>query len=112
MPAYNCVTNTTVNDTNCATSPGGQTFSEGASEYSYPTCTYGRQSALVRQVCGQGLFAANDPGFLESVDCSPGTGVPEAPWAAALVLLVVVMLLNFGIRLVTGKRLVLAAQAE
>jgi hypothetical protein len=85
VPAYNCLTNTAVNDTNCATSPGGQTFSEGASEYSYPTCTYGRQSSLVRQVCGQGLFAANDPGFLEASDCSPGTGVPEAPWAAAMV---------------------------
>jgi phosphate transport system permease protein len=33
-------------------------------------------------------------------------------WAAALVLLVVVMLLNFGIRFLTGKRLVQAAHAE
>jgi hypothetical protein len=85
VPAYNCDANTTVNDTNCATSPGGQTFSESASEYSYPTCTYGRQQALVRQVCGQGLFAANDPGFNEGPACSALTGVPEAPWAAALV---------------------------
>jgi phosphate transport system permease protein len=33
-------------------------------------------------------------------------------WAAALVLLTVVMLLNFGIRLLTGKRVVLASRAE
>jgi phosphate transport system permease protein len=33
-------------------------------------------------------------------------------WAAALVLLVVVMLLNFGIRVITGKRVVLAAAGE
>ncbi len=33
-------------------------------------------------------------------------------WAAALVLLTVVMLLNFGIRFLTGKRAVLAAQSD
>jgi phosphate transport system permease protein len=33
-------------------------------------------------------------------------------WAAALVLLTVIMLLNFGIRFLTGKRLILAAHAE
>jgi len=33
-------------------------------------------------------------------------------WAAALVLLVAVMILNFGIRLVTGKRLVSASRAD
>ncbi len=33
-------------------------------------------------------------------------------WAAALVLMVVVLLLNFGIRWVTGKRVVLAARAD
>ncbi len=37
--------------------------------------------------------------------------VPQA-WAAALVLLVVVMLLNFGIRFLTGKRVVLASRAD
>jgi hypothetical protein len=83
VPAYNCRTNTAVNDTNCATSP--QTFSEGASEYSYPTCTYGRQQAVLRQVCGQGLFAANDPGFTESPSCSPGNGVPESAFVAGVV---------------------------
>jgi phosphate transport system permease protein len=33
-------------------------------------------------------------------------------WAAALVLMVMVMLLNFGIRWVTGKRVVLASRAD
>ena len=33
-------------------------------------------------------------------------------WAAALVLMVVVMLLNFGIRWATGKRVVLASRAD
>jgi phosphate transport system permease protein len=37
--------------------------------------------------------------------------VPMA-WAAALVLLAVIMLLNVGIRVVTGKRVVLASRAE
>jgi phosphate transport system permease protein len=33
-------------------------------------------------------------------------------WAAALVLLVAVMILNFGIRLVTGRRVVSAGRAD
>jgi len=33
-------------------------------------------------------------------------------WASALVLLSVVMLLNVGIRLLTGKRVILASQAD
>jgi phosphate transport system permease protein len=37
--------------------------------------------------------------------------VPQA-WAAALVLLVVIMLLNFSIRFLTGKRVVLASRAD
>jgi phosphate transport system permease protein len=36
----------------------------------------------------------------------------QRAWAAALVLLVVVMLLNFGIRALTGKRVVLAGRAD
>jgi phosphate transport system permease protein len=36
----------------------------------------------------------------------------QLAWSAAFVLLVLVMLLNFGIRLLTGKRLVLASRAE
>jgi phosphate transport system permease protein len=39
------------------------------------------------------------------------TLVPQA-WAAALVLLTFVMVLNVGIRLITGKRVVLASQAD
>ena len=33
-------------------------------------------------------------------------------WAAALVLLAAVMLLNIGVRLLTGKRVLLASRAE
>jgi phosphate transport system permease protein len=36
----------------------------------------------------------------------------EKAWAAALVLLVVVMVLNFGVRFLTGKRVVLAGRAD
>ena len=36
----------------------------------------------------------------------------EQAWAAALVLLAFVMFLNVGIRLLTGKRVVLASRAE
>jgi hypothetical protein len=82
---YNCDANPTVTDTGCATTPGGQTFSENASEYSTATCTYGRQAALVRQVCGQGLFASNDPGFFEGPACANNPNTPEAPLATALV---------------------------
>jgi len=82
---YNCDANPTINDTGCATSPGGQTFSENASEYSTATCTYGRQSALVRQVCGQGLLATGDPGFFEGPACANAPNTPEAPLATALV---------------------------
>jgi hypothetical protein len=48
-----CVTNNTINDSGC-------TGSRGASYTSTPTCTYGRLSAVVRQQCGLGLFAAFD----------------------------------------------------
>jgi hypothetical protein len=84
---YNCDTNTTINDTGCDTSgTGAGVYSENASEYSTATCTYGRQSALVRQVCGQGLFSAGDPGFFEGPTCTPTVTVPETPtvWGLAL----------------------------
>jgi phosphate transport system permease protein len=42
---------------------------------------------------------------------NPRVTIPQA-WAAALVLLVVIMLLNFGIRFLTGKRVVLASRAD
>jgi hypothetical protein len=69
---YNCETNPAINDTGCDTTGAG-TFSENASEYSTANCTYGRQSAIVRQVCGQGLIAAYDPGFSESPGCTTTT---------------------------------------
>ena len=82
---YSCDTNPAIVDSSCATTPGGQTFSENASEYSTATCTYGRQAALVRQVCGQGLFGAGDPGFFEGPQCAqPGANVPEAPTASSV----------------------------
>jgi hypothetical protein len=67
---YDCDTNPAINATGCDTTGAG-TFSENASEYSTPTCTYGRQSSIVRQVCGEGLIAAYDPGFFESPSCPP-----------------------------------------
>src|SRR5262249_8790273 len=42
---------------------------------------------------------------------NPKVTIPQA-WAAALVLLVLVMLLNFGIRFLTGKRVVRASRAD
>jgi phosphate transport system permease protein len=42
---------------------------------------------------------------------NPEATLPQA-WAAALVLLTLVMLLNFGIRFLTGKRVVLASRAD
>jgi phosphate ABC transporter permease protein PstC/phosphate ABC transporter permease subunit PstA len=41
-----------------------------------------------------------------------GSDEVRQAWAAALVLLVIVMLLNFGIRFLTGKRVVLASRAD
>ncbi|MHB8718351.1 MAG: sialidase family protein [Candidatus Dormibacteria bacterium] len=87
---YSCdtnpaITNPKVSD-GCATTPAG-TYSEGASEYSTATCTYGRQAAVVRQVCGTGLFARHDPGFFEGPTCrSAPVSTPEVPFAAGLVL--------------------------
>jgi hypothetical protein len=48
-----CETTNTINASGC-------NGSEGASYTSTPTCTYGRLSAVVRQQCGFGLFAAFD----------------------------------------------------
>ena len=85
---YSCDSNPAVNDSGCATHAAGpeSTYSEGAPEYSTASCTYGRQAALVRQVCGQGLFAAHDPGFDESPACAPTASTPEAPVTAGLLL--------------------------
>jgi phosphate transport system permease protein len=43
---------------------------------------------------------------------SPDDNQQRLAWSAALVLLTFVMLLNVGIRLLTGKRVVLASRAE
>jgi phosphate transport system permease protein len=43
---------------------------------------------------------------------SPYPNWHRQAWAAALVLLVVVMLLNFGVRFLTGKRVLLASRAD
>jgi hypothetical protein len=69
--AYSCDTNPAIVDSGCGTTPGDQTYSESAAEYSTATCTYGRQSSIVRQVCGKGLFSAGDPGFFEGPTCLP-----------------------------------------
>jgi hypothetical protein len=67
--AYNCDTNPAINDSGCDTTGAG-TFSENASEYSTADCTYGRQSSVVRQICGQGLIAAYDPTISDSPTCT------------------------------------------
>jgi hypothetical protein len=87
---YDCDANPAVNDSTCGTSPNDETFSENANEYSYNDsasrgCTYGRQSAVIRQVCGQGLFAAKDPGFFDGPSCAAGPVIPEAPVSTLLV---------------------------
>jgi phosphate transport system permease protein len=69
-------------------------------------------------------------GYTQFMPSGPGDLTPSVPvliykyakssyesqhrqaWAAALVLLVIVMLLNFGIRFLTGKRVVLASRAD
>jgi phosphate transport system permease protein len=73
------------------------------------------------------LMTAGNTPFMPS---GPGGQMPSVPvliyefakspypnwhrqaWAAALVLLTIVMLLNFGIRFLTGKRVVLASRAD
>jgi hypothetical protein len=60
-----CVTDNTINATNCS-------GSENASYTSTPTCTYGRLSAVVRQQCGLGLFSAFDRETLQR--CGGGGG--------------------------------------
>ncbi|MHB8507106.1 MAG: sialidase family protein [Candidatus Dormibacteria bacterium] len=59
---YSCDKTRAINASSCL-------LSEGAPFTSSSTCTYGRLSAVVRQVCGKGLFAVSDPGFNESPDC-------------------------------------------
>jgi phosphate transport system permease protein len=69
-------------------------------------------------------------GYTQFMPSGPGDLAPSVPvliykyakssyesqhrqaWAAALVLLVIIMLLNFGIRFLTGKRVILASRAD
>jgi phosphate transport system permease protein len=51
------------------------------------------------------------PVYIFNYAVSPYPDWHRQAWAAALVLLTLIMLLNFGIRFLTGKRVVLAGQA-
>jgi phosphate transport system permease protein len=62
-------------------------------------------------------FSPNDktaflPLYIYTYSMSPDENQVSLAWAAALTLLTFVMLLNVGIRLLTGKRVVLASRAE
>ena len=62
-------------------------------------------------------FSPNDktaflPLYIYTYSMSPDENQVNLAWAAALTLLTFVMLLNVGIRLLTGKRVVLASRAE
>ncbi|GAC1411653.1 MAG: hypothetical protein NVSMB57_06660 [Actinomycetota bacterium] len=59
--AYSCDRTNKIDDSGCG--PGGLGASEVAGEFSTPTCTYGRHSAIVRQVCGRPLLAVYDKTF-------------------------------------------------
>jgi phosphate transport system permease protein len=52
------------------------------------------------------------PYFIFDYSRSPNEELLPLAWAAALVLLILVMLLNFGTRFLTGKRVVLASRAD
>jgi phosphate transport system permease protein len=52
------------------------------------------------------------PVLIYKYSISPYSDWHRKAWAAALVLLVVVMLLNFGVRAATGKRQILASRAD
>jgi phosphate transport system permease protein len=52
------------------------------------------------------------PVYIFNYAVSPYEDWHRQAWAAALVLLLLVMLLNLGVRLLTGKRVLLASQAE
>jgi phosphate transport system permease protein len=52
------------------------------------------------------------PVLIYTYAVSPYPNWHHQAWAAAMVLLVVVMLLNFGIRFLTGKRVLLASRAD
>jgi phosphate transport system permease protein len=80
---------------------GGETapllLAAGGNRY-YPTSPSDRAPSL--------------PVYIFNYAMSPYEDWKRQAWAAALVLLVAVMLLNFGIRWLTGKRVLLASRAE
>ncbi|MBJ7607841.1 MAG: hypothetical protein JF887_00205 [Candidatus Dormibacteraeota bacterium] len=94
---YNCETNPAINQSGCGTS-------EGSSFTSTASCTYGRFSALVRQVCGRGLFAANDPGFNQSPNCSQQPGVGAVPEAKSVPGLIGMGVAAIGVVSMTARR--------
>ncbi|HEV3203315.1 MAG TPA: phosphate ABC transporter permease subunit PstC [Gemmataceae bacterium] len=57
-------------------------------------------------------FTPSLPVYIFNYAMSPYPDWHRQAWAAALVLIVAVMVLNFGIRFLTGKRVFLAGQAE
>lgn len=72
---YSCDTTRRIAGWNNVTSgsvTNGCQPSELSSVESTATCTFARLSAVVRQVCGRGLIAAYDPGFLEDPSCLGG----------------------------------------
>jgi hypothetical protein len=66
----------------CETDPTATVCAQGSA-----TCTgkFSSQFSLVRQTCGLGLFANNDPGFNEDVHCVLlSTNVAESPVSTLL----------------------------
>jgi phosphate transport system permease protein len=57
-------------------------------------------------------FTPSLPVYIFTYAVSPYDDWHRQAWAAAFVLLVLVMLLNFGVRLAAGKRVLLASQAD
>lgn len=61
---------------------------------------------------GPGDFTPSLPVYIFTYTVSPYEDWHRQAWGAALVLLVFVMLLNFGVRLLAGKRIVSASHAD
>jgi phosphate transport system permease protein len=57
-------------------------------------------------------FTPSLPVYIFNYAISPYDNWHRQAWAAALVLMIGVMLLNFGVRFLTGRRVVLASRAE
>jgi hypothetical protein len=69
---YSCDKTPGVHGWNDVTSgdQSGCPVSELGAVESSSSCTFGRLSAIVRQVCGKGLIASADPGFHEAAACA------------------------------------------